>query len=343
VITAQPQGQIAAAGGSVTFSVAATSAAPVTYQWSKHGVPIAGATNASYTIGSAQGTDSGIYSCVVTNLTGGTATIGAALTVLTARLTNLSVRTTLPAGQAMSFGFTVTGGSTDLLFRAAGPALQQFSIPDAMSHPTLELWIGPPNAPSMSAQNSGWPASLGATFAQVGAFPFPNSSNDSALLRPSAIGSGTIVTRGASGGVVLVECYDAGGRGTGRLTNLSARNHVGIGADIVIAGFTIAGTGTQRLLIRGIGPALRRFSISDALDDAKLEIYDARGTRVAENDNWDSSLVLSFTAVGAFALTPGSKDAALVVTLPAGQSYTAQVSGVGSAVGEGLVELYELP
>ena len=39
-----------------------------------------------------------------------------------------------------------------------------------------------------------------------------------------------------------------------------------------------------------------------------------------------------FAAVGAFALTSGSKDAAVVVTLPAGQSYTAQVSGVGEFV-----------
>ena len=111
----------------------------------------------------------------------------------------------------------------------------------------------------------------------------------------------------------------------------------------MIAGFTIAGTGSHRLVIRGIGPALRRFGISAALDDAKLEIYSANGTRLAENDNWDSSLVLSFTAVGAFALTPDSKDAALVVTLPAGQSYTAQLSGVGGLVGEGLVEIYEWP
>ena len=50
-----------------------------------------------------------------------------------------------------------------------------------------------------------------------------------------------------------------------------------------------------------------------------------------------------FSAVGAFALPGGSRDAALVLTLSAGHSYTAQVSGIGGATGEALVEVYELP
>jgi len=48
-------------------------------------------------------------------------------------------------------------------------------------------------------------------------------------------------------------------------------------------------------------------------------------------------------AVGAFPLSPGSRDAALIAHLPAG-GYTATVTGGGS-VGSGvvLVEVYELP
>jgi hypothetical protein len=45
--------------------------------------------------------------------------------------------------------------------------------------------------------------------------------------------------------------------------------------------------------------------------------------------------------VGAFALGAGSKDAVLLVTLPAG-AYTAQVSGVAGG-GIALVEVYEVP
>ena len=45
---------------------------------------------------------------------------------------------------------------------------------------------------------------------------------------------------------------------------------------------------------------------------------------------------------GAFALNAGGKDAAVIVTLPAGASYTAVVSGVNGATGEALVEIYDL-
>jgi hypothetical protein len=45
--------------------------------------------------------------------------------------------------------------------------------------------------------------------------------------------------------------------------------------------------------------------------------------------------------VGAFSLVPGGRDAALLVTLALG-GYTVQVSGVGGAVGDALIELYEV-
>jgi hypothetical protein len=50
----------------------------------------------------------------------------------------------------------------------------------------------------------------------------------------------------------------------------------------------------------------------------------------------------AFSSVGAFQLTPGSKDAAITISLPA-NAYTVQVSGADGGVGEALVEIYELP
>jgi hypothetical protein len=41
-------------------------------------------------------------------------------------------------------------------------------------------------------------------------------------------------------------------------------------------------------------------------------------------------------------LRTGSKDAALVLTLPPG-AYTATVSGVGTSTGIAIVEVYDLP
>jgi hypothetical protein len=84
------------------------------------------------------------------------------------------------------------------------------------------------------------------------------------------------------------------------------------------------------------------FGLSGVLADPKLEVYDG-STKVVENDDWEAGLAPTFGAVGAFAFTAGSKDAAAIVTLAAGKSYTVQVSGVGGVTGEGLVEIYELP
>ena len=46
--------------------------------------------------------------------------------------------------------------------------------------------------------------------------------------------------------------------------------------------------------------------------------------------------------MGAFAFFPAPKDAMILVTLPPG-GYTAQVSGVATASGIALVEVYEIP
>jgi hypothetical protein len=74
-----------------------------------------------------------------------------------------------------------------------------------------------------------------------------------------------------------------------------------------------------------------------------LDIYDGKGAIIAANDDWSSSLSPTFTQLAAFPLVTGSKDAALVVTLNAGVSYTVQVSGINGVTGEALVEVYEVP
>ena len=63
------------------------------------------------------------------------------------------------------------------------------------------------------------------------------------------------------------------------------------------------------------------------------------------NDDWpagDPDLVRAVNQlVGAFDLEDGSKDAAVVVTLPPGV-YTAVISGAGNEAGLALVEVYEI-
>jgi hypothetical protein len=90
-ITAQPAARSVAAGGTATFTVAA-SGADLAYQWQRDAKDIAGATAATYTLANVQPADSGASFTVVVKNSGGTVTSGAAvLTVLPAAARGLSL------------------------------------------------------------------------------------------------------------------------------------------------------------------------------------------------------------------------------------------------------------
>lgn len=82
-ITTQPTSQTVTAGAGVTFSVVATGTPAPTYQWSKGGTAISGATSASYTIASTTTADAGNYTVTVTNSAGSVTSNTATLTVNT--------------------------------------------------------------------------------------------------------------------------------------------------------------------------------------------------------------------------------------------------------------------
>jgi hypothetical protein len=128
-----------------------------------------------------------------------------------ARLANLSARTLLRADGAIIAGFVVEGNPRTLLIRAAGPALAEFGLPDALPDPTLQLFQGA----SLLAENNDWGAGGGMDIwrrieAAVGAFALPASGRDAALLVTLPPGSYTAKVNGTSrtGGSVLVEIYE---------------------------------------------------------------------------------------------------------------------------------------
>ena len=341
-ISAQPQPQTARAGGSVTFSATASAAPEPAYQWQRNGVAISGATSATLTLNAVTAAEAGVYRVVVSNSAGSVTSSEAGLTVYApnpaARLANLSVRTALAAGDTLIVGLSVGGGSRGVLVRAVGPTLGAFGVGGAMTDPRLELY----NGQTRVFANDDWPQTLSSVFPTVGAFALGNGSKDAGFLQ-TVDGTRSIMAQGTGAGVVLVEAYDTGTPSAARLVNVSARNRVGTGDDILIAGFNISGAGGPKpLLIRAVGPGLAALGVPGTLADPKLEIFDGNGAKVVENDSWNASLAAVFSSVGAFALPAGSRDAALVVSLPPG-SYTAQVSGVGGLTGDAIIEVYELP
>ncbi len=80
-ITTPPSGATVAVGASVTFSVAASGTAPLSYQWTKGTTSISGATNASYTIAAVALTDAGSYRVTVSNTAGAVTSDPVTLTV----------------------------------------------------------------------------------------------------------------------------------------------------------------------------------------------------------------------------------------------------------------------
>src|SRR5258707_647076 len=81
-ITVQPSDQSVSVGQSATFTVSATGAAPLSYQWQGSGSPIAGATASSYTTPATTLSDSGsTFAVVVTDASGSTTSRSATLTV----------------------------------------------------------------------------------------------------------------------------------------------------------------------------------------------------------------------------------------------------------------------
>ena len=69
-VSVQPEGQTVSAGENVSFTVTASGASPLHYQWTLNGNPIPGATDPTYTITGAQPFNSGFYQVVVANSLG---------------------------------------------------------------------------------------------------------------------------------------------------------------------------------------------------------------------------------------------------------------------------------
>lgn len=332
----QPLDANGVAGGSLTLTATANALPAPTYQWYKNAVVLTGQTSGSLHLSALQSADAGSYTVVASNAQGSAASRNAIVTVGAVNyLSNLSVRAAMPQGQTLIMGFVVAGGAKPVLVRAAGPALNDFGL-TGVADPRVTLF----DASSVNVGgNEDWDGALAPLFAQLGAFAFHPGSRDAALLT-AVNGVYTAQVTGTGSGTILVEAYDAGTNDGTKLTNVSARYHVGTGNDILIAGFVVNGTGTKQVLIRAIGPALTALGVTGALADPQFTVYD-QGNAVAANDNWDASLSTIFSTLGAFALPASSKDAAALVTVEAGKTYTVQVSGVSNGTGEALVEIYD--
>jgi hypothetical protein len=121
--------------------------------------------------------------------------------------------------------------------------------------------------------------------------------------------------------------------------NISTRLRVDTGSNIAIGGFIINGTGPRKVAIRGLGPSLGNFGLSDVLGDPTLELRGSDGA-IAQNDNWqdNSSQAAQLVALNLAPTHPN--ESALVAVLDPG-AYTALLAGKDQTSGIALIEVYD--
>lgn len=133
VITNQPDNLTVAAGQPATFSVSASGATPMSYQWMKNGTNISGATSATYTISSTTSSSAGQYSVKVSNTYGSVTSNSATLTITTANdrpvatIITPGANTYYHGGDVISF----SGNATDA---------QDGTLPASKFTWTVEFW-----------------------------------------------------------------------------------------------------------------------------------------------------------------------------------------------------------
>src|SRR5205085_6732048 len=123
--------------------------------------------------------------------------------------------------------------------------------------------------------------------------------------------------------------------------NISTRAFVSTGGNIVIAGFILGNnSGSDQIVLRGIGPSLATVGASNALANPTLELRNGNGELIQANNDWhdDPAQAAIITAAG-LALA-NSLESGIAATLSPGQ-YTALLAGLNSGTGVGLVEVYD--
>lgn len=259
----------------------------------------------------------------------------------TARQLNISTRGNVGIGDNVLIGgFIITGTTPKLvLLRALGPSLTDAGLTGVLQDPVLELHDA---TDSIIAQNDEWQSTQADAITATG-IP-PKDAHEAALVMTLAPGQYTAVVHGKNGGVgtALVEVYDLDDTPASRLGNISTRGKVGVGTAVLIGGFIVSpeNAGLANVIVRAIGPSLGGEGVTGALQDPTLELHDANGALLAQNDNWRDTQEGIIASAG---LAPNNDaEAALFAELPAGD-YTAVVSGVNQTTGVALVEVFNIP
>ncbi len=347
-----PQNQSIKSGADATLQASLGTREPATYQWSRDGVPLPGATSALLSFRPAGVTDAGSYRVTV-SVGGATMTsepVTLAVTPMPSRLSNFSARSRIDPSTPQVAGFVCnTDVPRSVLLRSVGRGLPAGLGVNSLPTPVMELYRGD----RLVAEDTG--SVLAPNIAELaqatGAFPIAPVSPTSFVNYGSALsaqltrGAYTVVTKSGDigAGTALFEFYEVNPPAPNPFVrNLSFRGQTSPGDATLIVGFAISGDTPLRLLVRGLGPALANFPIAGAIADPRIAVYASGATEaLAQNEDWggDAAIAEAARRVAAFPLPASSRDAALLLTLPPG-IYTTQLSAANAATGIGMIEIY---
>ncbi len=245
----------------------------------------------------------------------------------TARLTNISTRAHTNTGlSSVIAGFVIQGsGACDVMIRGFGKGIGL--SPNLDTQLLLQTF---PSANSL-AQNSSWQ-----TGNPVASIPthlhLPDQTDAGIYTRLSAGAYTATMTPEAVTGIGLIGVDEVSCDTGTQLVNISTRAEDRTGAEAMIAGFTIEGEGTIKVMIRGFGSGL---GLSPCLDtQVNLQKFPS-GDFVASNDNWQTAANVS--QIPTALQLPNATDAGLLIDLPAGAYTAIMTPKTGSCNGIGLI------
>jgi hypothetical protein len=237
-------------------------------------------------------------------------------------------------------GFIITGSAPkQVVMRGMGPSLVSSGITNFLADPVLELRS---SSGALLQKNDNWKDDQRSLI--EGTVFQPSDDRESVMISTLAPGAYTVLLTGKNNttGVGLVEVYDNDTGAASQLANIATRGFVQTGNNVMIAGFMLGvNNGNRNIAVRGRGPSLTQFGLTNVLADPTLEVHNGNGSIMVSNDDWMSDPVSAaqLTANGLALTDP--KESGIFITLPQGQ-YTAVLAGAGGGTGIGVVEIYSL-
>jgi cytochrome c peroxidase len=270
----------------------------------------------------------------------GTLTLTNVPGAMPAQALNISTRLEVSTGDnVMIGGFIIKGNSSkSVLIRGLGPSLSNLGLTGVLLDPVLEL-RGADGA--VLFQNDNWKDNQRTQIEGTAFQPTDDREPVIVASLPPAAYTAILTGKNQTTGIGLIEIYDRDQAADSELQNISTRGFVGAQSNVLIGGFILGGNNNTRVAVRGLGPSLSQFGLTNLLADPTLELHDGNGAILIANDNWaDDSAAADLLRANGLALSD-PRESAIFTTLPAGQ-FTAILAGKNGGIGIGTIEVYNL-